>query len=378
MLRQVKASSTLNSASNIIIGRGYSSISKITGDYLKDVLRLQSPENLDAFERVLDAREMTLLSPEFGAGLHPMMVPFAKNSEGRVTGFLASPKPSNPKAPMYLPVVEQQIGGAQLELKGRGVDEFISRLLAQEEIAASPNATLPMASVAGSALRAKLAPPGAAAAAAAAGKLPLYVMRKVGMFPDVCESLSHNHLQRGDKMAALVASELGMRPQNFPGWSRPYVFAASLSERLGRHEEARDLARVSLRLPWWSINLMSFKELAKLGDLDVSKGASYVTWLLSEEAAESMASPAAAAKSKSQRPPKTKQELAYDQATFILNEACAIIEDMVATESADISETSDDTQKLIAWDTVRERVAVAYEEAGCLAAARQCRLGGRP
>lgn len=47
------------------------------------------------------------------------------------------------------------------------------------------------------------------------------------------------HLQT----SALVASEWYMRNNFFPGWARPYEYAAELLTQLDRHEEARDLAR---------------------------------------------------------------------------------------------------------------------------------------
>lgn len=41
----------------------------------------------------------------------------------------------------------------------------------------------------------------------------------------------------------MVASEWYMRNGHFPGWARPYEFASELFTGLGRHEEARDMAR---------------------------------------------------------------------------------------------------------------------------------------
>eukprot|EP00955_Chlamydomonas_euryale_P091793 364647-Chlamydomonas_euryale.AAC.19 len=58
-----------------------------------------------------------------------------------------------------------------------------------------------------------------------------------------------------------------MRNEHFPGWARPYEFASELLVRIGkREEEARDLARVSLRLPWWSLlnGYGAMKEVAQL------------------------------------------------------------------------------------------------------------------
>lgn len=49
------------------------------------------------------------------------------------------------------------------------------------------------------------------------------------MFPDVCEGLALGHLGRGDVTSALVAAEWYMKEgRHFPGWGRPYEFAAEL------------------------------------------------------------------------------------------------------------------------------------------------------
>ena len=68
------------------------------------------------------------------------------------------------------------------------------------------------------------------------------------------ENLAKSHLKKGDTVSALVASEWYMRNNHFPNWARPYEFASELLSSLGkRDEEARDMARVALRLPWWTL-----------------------------------------------------------------------------------------------------------------------------
>lgn len=91
---------------------------------------------------------------------------------------------------------------------------------------------------------------GRRAAAGFGSKMPLYLIKKAGMYEDVCEGLARGHLQRGDQTSALVASEWYMRNNHFPGWARPYEFASELFQQLKRGEEARDMARFALRLPW--------------------------------------------------------------------------------------------------------------------------------
>jgi len=45
------------------------------------------------------------------------------------------------------------------------------------------------------------------------------------------------------QLSALIASEWYMRNEFFPGWARPYEFAAELLAGQKRDEEARDMAR---------------------------------------------------------------------------------------------------------------------------------------
>jgi len=86
------------------------------------------------------------------------------------------------------------------------------------------------------------------------------------MFPDVAEALSLGHLGRGDVTSALVAAEWYMRNNQFPGWGRPNEFAADLYRRVGkREEECRDVARLALRAPWWS--LRSYEDCVSMAQL---------------------------------------------------------------------------------------------------------------
>ena len=56
-----------------------------------------------------------------------------------------------------------------------------------------------------------------------------------------------------------------MKRALFPSWARPGEFHARLNHRLGRHEEARDSARVALYAPWWTLKhgFASMAELAQ-------------------------------------------------------------------------------------------------------------------
>lgn len=78
-------------------------------------------------------------------------------------------------------------------------------------------------------------------------------MKAACLAPAVAERLVTRHVDRGDTMSALIAAEWYMRRGHFPGWGRPYDYAASLLAATARPDEARDCARVALALPWWSL-----------------------------------------------------------------------------------------------------------------------------
>ena len=97
-------------------------------------------------------------------------------------------------------------------------------------------------------------------------KADMYVLQKVGKLPDLLERLAWQHMAKSKALeasirgsaedtgatSALVTADLYMR--NSPvGWARPYVFAAEQLMMLGRREEARDMCRVALRQPWYTL-----------------------------------------------------------------------------------------------------------------------------
>lgn len=107
----------------------------------------------------------------------------------------------------------------------------LCRALAEEDVASGPGTIAEAAGQAGQQLY---------MAGTAQDNLHAYLTRKAGMYPDVVERLVANHLDKKDNMSALITAEWYMRPKHFPGWGRPYEFAAGLYRHLGRLEESRD------------------------------------------------------------------------------------------------------------------------------------------
>jgi len=304
--------------------------------YLEEIAVSQSPKRLGALIKVLEAKGGKALAPSDRAGLHPLVVPLVADEAqpDSVTCLLRWPQPSQYKN-MVMPVVTMTRGAKGMDLLSRSVDEHLHRLLAEEDMAGP--GFRPLATAAGPDGMA-VYKSGDAEASGFGAKPQMYLIKKVGFFPDVCESLSTGHLARNDQTSALVASEWYMRNGYFPGWARPYEFAAELLMGMKREEEARDMARVALRLPWWT--LKGTYEWAR--DVGQLKGTpEEVRYSLSEEAAA--AAQAQVTKVKF-REPRSKQQIALDNAGKLM--------DMVVAGS------------LPSYDSIRADLAAAYKEAG--------------
>ncbi|GFH27860.1 uncharacterized protein HaLaN_26244 [Haematococcus lacustris] len=143
--------------------------------------------------------------------------------------------------------------------------------------------------------------------------------------------------------SALVASEWYMRNNFFPGWARPYEFAAELFTRLKREEEARDMGRVALRLPWWTLQ-QPFDQVAAVARF-AGRTPEEVRYALSEEAAAA-AQAQGLGRTTATGPPKTEQQLALERAASLL--------DMVAAGARPD------------YTSIRGELAEAYRSAGLL------------
>uniref|UniRef100_A0A8I6Y2V5 Uncharacterized protein n=1 Tax=Hordeum vulgare subsp. vulgare TaxID=112509 RepID=A0A8I6Y2V5_HORVV len=60
--------------------------------------------------------------------------------------------------------------------------------------------------------------------------LDVYLLKKVGLFPDILERKASRHLEKGDHVSALITGEFYTRDQ-FPGFGRPFVFNSEDQKR---------------------------------------------------------------------------------------------------------------------------------------------------
>ncbi|GBF98503.1 hypothetical protein Rsub_11494 [Raphidocelis subcapitata] len=318
--------------------------------YLEEVSVTACPKLLPALLQVLQAQGHAIVPPSERAGLHPLVIPLAAApappppagasvvGDAVVLGLLRWADPGRHKG-MALPVVAMSRGARGVRLLARSVDEYLHRVLAEEEDAAGAGGPTPLADAASAASPAAVAELYSRGAVERSGlggaKFKLYLVKKAGMYPDVSEALSLGHLARGDVTSALVAAEWYMRNNHFPGWGRPYEFAAELYKKT-REEECRDVARLALRSPWWSLSC--YEESVSMAQL--SGTPEEVRWVLSEEAA---AQRTGAVTGLNYREPVSPVMAAVSEAEGAL--------DMVAAGQGD-------------YESAREPVAAAYERAG--------------
>jgi hypothetical protein len=92
-----------------------------------------------------------------------------------------------------------------------------------------------------------------------------YVLLRVGPFPDLYETMALNHLSRKDTESSLIAAEANNG--KFGGFGSTFAFYAKLLSSLPqRAEEARDAARMCVRMPLPSMGLSrsDFSDISKM------------------------------------------------------------------------------------------------------------------
>jgi hypothetical protein len=95
-----------------------------------------------------------------------------------------------------------------------------------------------------------------------------YCLLRVGPFPDLYMSMSKQHAEKGDERSSLIAAEAASR--KLPGFGSTYLSYARLLQSFPqREEEARDAARMCLRLPLATIGLSreDLREVAVVGQI---------------------------------------------------------------------------------------------------------------
>ncbi|KAL7101404.1 hypothetical protein ACP275_08G051800 [Erythranthe tilingii] len=302
--------------------RCYSSSFPEHASFIKDVAATQPPEHLNHLLKMLQIKGDQIISPGAKQGLIPLVVPLSKNKSGSVTALLRWP---TAPAGMEMPVVEVRKYGVWLLSKN--VEQYINRILVEEDIKNSQerNEELFHAS---SSTENKFYEKGDFASSQISS-LETYLLKKVGLFPDILERKVEQHFGKGDNVSALVTGEFYIKKDHFPGFGRPFVFNAEVLLKVGRSIESKDSARVALKSPWWTLGCEYQKaaDLAQWEDEQIE----YIKERVTDEGRQD-----------DLKKGKEPAQIALDEAAFLL--------DLASVEGT--------------WDASVERVAECYKEAG--------------
>lgn len=300
----------------------FSSSSADHATFIKEVAVVQPPMHLNSLLNILQAKGEKLVPPYARRGIIPLAIPLSEDQSGAFTALLRWP--TSPEG-MEMPVVRVQKYGVSLLAKT--VDQYIHRILVEEDCNGYEDAANSLYAASGDAGK-KLYKQGDVAESKIEN-LDVYLTKKVALFPDVFERIALGHLERGDQVSALVTGELYVNRKHFPGFGRPFVFNAELFLKIGRKLEAKDAAKVALKLPWWTIGCR-YEEVAKIagwGDEQIE----YMRERVTDEG-----------RHEDLRKGKAPAQVALDQAAFLM--------DLASLDGS--------------WHDIQDQLAAYYKEAG--------------
>ncbi|KAK7252819.1 hypothetical protein RIF29_37038 [Crotalaria pallida] len=290
--------------------------------FVKDVAATQPPHHLSHLLTILKTRGESIISPGAKQGLIPLAIPLSKNTSGAVTALLRWPT-APPE--MEMPVVEVNKHGVWLLAKS--VDQFIHRILVEEDAKNSQERNEDIFYASADALE-KLYRKGDFAESKISN-LDIYLLKKVGIFPDIIERKVIRHFEEGDHVSALVTGEFYTKKEHFPGFARPFVFNAEVLLRVGRNVEAKDAARGALKSPWWTLGC-KYEDVANIAQWE-DEQIEYIKEKVTEEGRQ-----------EDIKKGKEPAQVVLDEAAFLL--------DLASVEGT--------------WDEYLDRIAECYEEAG--------------
>ncbi|KAK9096982.1 hypothetical protein Sjap_022479 [Stephania japonica] len=284
--------------------------------FIKDVAATGPPQHLHCLLKILQTRGDSILSPGYRKGLIPLAIPLSESLSGSITALLRWPT-----APpgMEMPVVEVRKHGVWLLAKN--VDQYIHRILVEED-ANNIDQLYEASSEAGK----KLYRRGDFAESQIAN-LDVYLLKKVGLFPDLLEHKVMQHFEKGDHVSAMVTGEFYTKKEHFPGFGRPFVFNAKIL--VGRSLEAKDAARGALKSPWWTLGC-KYQEVAEIAEWE-DEQIEYIKEKVSEEGRQ-----------EDLQKGKEPAQVALDEAAFLL--------DLASVDGT--------------WDEYEGRIAECYKAAG--------------
>ncbi|KAL3798415.1 hypothetical protein HJC23_005068 [Cyclotella cryptica] len=274
----------------------------------------------------------TALSSNEYIDLHPHLLPLAKSqSTGNLVcalrrAYADDASYDSPSINAPLPIVESAVGLPGMRLLSLNSEHLMRRIAADADANLESDAAQQIIGMyndglgVGKLLDKLLDTTYEAGSVAKLGYgCDKYVLLRVGPFPDLYETMSLNHLSRGDTESSLIAAEANNG--KFGGFGSTFAFYAKLLSSLPkRAEEARDAARMCVRMPLPSMGL------TRNDFADVSKIAEFATSIhTTDEALEKMLyfyEKIREHEKEDNSGDKTAKQIAMDEANYLLDKAC--------------------------------------------------------
>ncbi|KAJ0960682.1 hypothetical protein J5N97_001436 [Dioscorea zingiberensis] len=288
--------------------------------FIRYIAAARPPEHLNCLLNVLQARGETIVSPGAREGLIPLVIPLSIRPSGALTSLLRWP--TSPPG-MEMPIVEVHKHGVWLLAKNTSI--YIESFVEEDADASKEHIDKlwDAASAAGKKLYTK-----GDFLESGITDLDVYLLKRVGLFPDVLERKVARHFQKGDHVSALVTGEFYTRG-HFPGFGRPFVFNAEVLLKVGRKLEAKDAARGALKSPWWTLGC-KYHEVAEIAQWE-DEQIEYIKEKVSDDG-----------KREDLKKGKEPEQVSLDEAAFLL--------DLASVEGT--------------WTDNLDRIAECYKEAG--------------
>mmetsp|Transcript_10922 Transcript_10922/g.16362 ORF Transcript_10922/g.16362 Transcript_10922/m.16362 type:complete len:397 (-) Transcript_10922:38-1228(-) len=285
-------------------------------------------------------------SDEYLLDLHPLLIPIAKSESSG--NYICALKTASAAEDSPLPIVESGIGLPGYKLLALNSEHLMRRIACEadfagdaEDVVSTYNDGLGSGELSDKGLDSPYEPGSVEKLGYGVQK---YVLLRVGPFPDLYEEMSAQHIARGDESSALIAAESANG--KFTGFGSLFArYAKLLSSFPNREEEARDAARICLRVPLSSSGLTmdDFASISLLAGLceegDSTEEAIAKMQVMYEKIREHEKEEEG---TPNQASGKTPEQSALDEATYLL--------DRTAMAGAK-------------WATIRSELADIYEGA---------------
>ena len=225
------------------------------------------PELIASMDRAAASDELV--------NLHPFLYPIAKSStSGHYICAYRDPHtdPTSKNNPQPWPIVETYVGAPGMRLLALNSEHLMRRIVCEADfenedadIIAVYNEGLGTSKLSETGLDTPYTPGDVEKLGYGVEK---FLLLRVGPFPDLYESMSRQHRQKGDERSSLIAAETASR--KLPGFGSTFLsYARLLRSFPQREEEARDAARMCLRLPLSTLGMSrdDFKEVSVIGKM---------------------------------------------------------------------------------------------------------------